>query len=89
MNGFLYITIPIANLRVTMGTKKLCKDCKFCNLNFADPHCEAPQNNEGDFIFGRYRPRLVFCDSQRVGDFITSIIQKACGKSGRWFQKKD
>lgn len=84
-----------------MKKLKLCKDCKWCELNIRTDHseCKAPQNitqekSEPDLVTGKIieiaiSPRWKFCAHHRGKSRYGAWELGFCGRHARWFEPKE
>lgn len=68
---------------------KLCKDCKWSSGKDNFLECKAPKNMTSSEVTGEPKPRLIYCETQRMGPCIIAFIPPmTCGRQGRWFESK-
>lgn len=70
---------------------KSCQNCIFVLRNEHSAslsRCLAPQNIKPlDHVAdGATIPRYTYCSSHREDGFFASLVNRTCGKRGRWFE---
>ncbi len=74
--------------------KKLCVDCKWCVNPGEFAECRAPKNFSDDATGFGLRPKLKYCEAQRLLVFPRwfqiplEIFSTDCGYLGRWWEPK-
>lgn len=71
---------------------KICKDCKYYKGNVIGGNCTHPKacsyDRTMERITGEVKVTSSLCVYQRQDGLIGSLINKTCGRRGRFFEQK-
>ena len=65
---------------------KLCKDCRWHDSFGEFMSCEHPQNLKVQVTDGKLVLRWKYCNTNRLDGWLLAIINRDCGKRGRYWE---
>ncbi len=67
---------------------KLCKDCKYCDMDGISKECIHPKNLEIDYSTGETKTKWIPKILRSPGWFETRFFG-SCGREARWFEPRE